>query len=99
MRKRRDKVCHTCAWYRHIIGTHPQTGERIDEWECSIALLPMLLIENSREQTRTSDAVNDLKNEVRDIATQDQKIQTLRVAAMVEIAKRQQPPQVAQHDN
>lgn len=51
-----DKICplagecieHRCAWFTHVAGTHPQTGEAIDTEACAVALLPMLLIENAR---------------------------------------------------
>lgn len=39
---------HRCAWYTHVMGTHPQTGETIDTESCAVALLPMLLIEAAR---------------------------------------------------
>lgn len=43
-----DCIEHACAWYSHVIGQHPQTGEPIDTEACAVALLPMLLIENAR---------------------------------------------------
>lgn len=36
---------HRCAWFTHVMGTHPQTGETIDRHECAVAMLPMLMIE------------------------------------------------------
>jgi hypothetical protein len=39
---------HKCAWFTHVIGEHPQTGEAIDKHACAIALMPMLLIENAK---------------------------------------------------
>jgi hypothetical protein len=36
---------HRCAWYTHVIGAHPQTGEAIDRFDCAVAMLPMLMIE------------------------------------------------------
>lgn len=63
MKSRRELVCHKCAWYKHVRGTHPQTGEEIDQWDCSISMLPMLLIENSRQQHVTGAAINSMRNE------------------------------------
>jgi hypothetical protein len=44
------------------MGKNPQTEEIIDEWRCAIALLPMLLIENSQMSRQTSAAVESFRN-------------------------------------
>lgn len=59
-----SKVCHKCPWWTQIRGKHPQTGEELDDWNCSIALLPMLLIDNSRQTRSTAAAVESFRNEV-----------------------------------
>ena len=38
-----------CGWFIQIRGKHPQTGEEVDEYGCAMALMPMLMIENSRQ--------------------------------------------------
>lgn len=53
-----------CAWFLQIRGTHPQSGEEIDDWGCSIAWMPILLIENSRQQAQTGAAVESFRNEM-----------------------------------
>ena len=63
MRSKRKLVCHKCAWYNHIRGENPQTGEEIDRWECAIAMMPLLLIENSRRQHETNGSIQSLRNE------------------------------------
>lgn len=40
-----DGHIERCAWYTHLEGMHPQTGDRIDRWECAIAWQPVLTIE------------------------------------------------------
>jgi|SRR3954462_13402061 len=62
-KSKRELVCHKCAWYTHIRGNHPQTGEDMDKWDCSIALLPILLIENSRQQHVNNSAITSLREE------------------------------------
>lgn len=47
-----------------IRGKHPQTGADIDEWGCSIAWTPMLLIENAKMQRETGAAVESFRNEM-----------------------------------
>ena len=53
-----------CAWFMKIQGTNPQTGSEIDEWGCSVAWLPVLMIENSKQQHHTGAAVESFRNEV-----------------------------------
>jgi hypothetical protein len=53
-----------CAWFMQIRGTNPNSGESVDEWGCSMAWLPMLMIENSQQQRGTSAAVESFRNEM-----------------------------------
>ena len=52
-----------CAWITQIRGTHPQTGQEIDEWGCAVNWIPTLLIENSQQQRQTGAAVESFRNE------------------------------------
>jgi hypothetical protein len=53
-----------CAWFMKIRGNNPNTGEEVDEYGCSIAWLPMLMIENSQQQRSTGAAVESFRNEM-----------------------------------
>lgn len=53
-----------CAWFMKIRGMNPNTGEEVDEWGCSMAWLPVLLIENSQQQRSTGAAVESFRNEM-----------------------------------
>jgi hypothetical protein len=53
-----------CAWFLKITGKHPNTGEDIDDWGCSIAWMPILMIENSQQQRSTGAAVESFRNEM-----------------------------------
>jgi hypothetical protein len=53
-----------CAWFMKIAGTNPNTGKEVEEWGCSMAWLPMLMIENSQQQRSTGAAVESLRNEM-----------------------------------
>lgn len=53
-----------CAWFIKMRGSNPNTGEDVDEWACSIAWLPILLIENSQQQRATGAAVESFRNEM-----------------------------------
>jgi hypothetical protein len=53
-----------CAWFMKVVGTNPNTGKEVDEWGCSMAWLPMLMIENSQQQRQTGAAVESFRNEM-----------------------------------
>jgi hypothetical protein len=40
------------------------TGNQVDEFQCAIAWMPMLLIENSGQQRQTGAAVESFRNEM-----------------------------------
>lgn len=53
-----------CAWFVKVEGYDINTGKRVDEWNCTVSLLPMLLIENSGMQRQTGAAVESFRNEM-----------------------------------
>jgi len=53
-----------CAWFMKIRGKDPQSEKEIDEWGCSMAWLPILMIENSQQQRSTGAAVESFRNEM-----------------------------------
>ena len=53
-----------CAWFMKIRGKDPQTSNEIEEWGCSMAWLPILMIENSQQQRQTGAAVESFRNEM-----------------------------------
>jgi hypothetical protein len=53
-----------CAWFIQVRGTNPNTGKEVDEWACSMAWLPILMIENSQQQRQTGAAVESFRNEM-----------------------------------
>lgn len=53
-----------CAWFMKIRGNNPNTGEEIDDYGCSMAWLPVLMIENSQQQRQTGAAVESFRNEM-----------------------------------
>jgi len=54
-----------CEWYQQIRGTHPQTGEPVDEFMCAHLWNNILLIENSQMQKQTGAAVESFRNEMK----------------------------------
>lgn len=61
---KKDCVGLQCNWFMQVRGKHPQTGEEVDEWNCAVTWLPVLLIENSQQQRQTGAAVESFRNEV-----------------------------------
>jgi hypothetical protein len=45
-------------------GKHPQTGLDVQEWGCSIAWLPLLLVENSSKLNGVQAATESFRNEM-----------------------------------
>jgi hypothetical protein len=50
--------------WTQVRGRHPNTGEDVDKWDCSLALLPMLLIENAQQSRQTGAATESMRNEI-----------------------------------
>lgn len=57
------KVCHTCEWWFQTRGKNPQTNADMDHWSCAIALLPILQIETTQAQFRTTATVDKFRGE------------------------------------
>lgn len=62
--KQQRTVCHKCAFWEHIKGTHPQTGEPLDKWGCVIVHQFMLGLENNKVTYEQGAAVESLRNEL-----------------------------------
>lgn len=57
-------TCESCLWQIHLRGINPQTGQEVDEVGCSVAFIPLLLIENAKEQRATGVAIESFRNEM-----------------------------------
>jgi hypothetical protein len=68
---------HGCRFWVQIIGKDPQSNREIHEWNCAIAFLPLLLIENSQQSRATGAAVESFRNEV---VKQNQQLQLMLIA-------------------
>lgn len=53
-----------CAWFIKIQGKNPQDGKDVEEWGCSMAWLPIMMVENSQMQRQTGAAVESFRNEM-----------------------------------
>jgi hypothetical protein len=59
-------IKHKCIWYNMLQGKNPMTGADVHEWGCSIAWIPLLLVENSRSITGVQAATESFRNEMVD---------------------------------
>ena len=53
-----------CMFWTHMSGKHPQTGELVDEWDCAIKWMPMLMVENTKESIGMSASLDSFRNDV-----------------------------------
>lgn len=60
------KACieHDCMLYTHVTYVNPQSGIGEDKYACSIALVPVMLIENARKTGGVQSAVENARNEI-----------------------------------
>jgi hypothetical protein len=58
--------CRTtkCMWFIHIRGTNPQTGQEIDEPDCAVKWLPVLMIDTTRAVRGNQSATESMRNEI-----------------------------------
>lgn len=75
------KACvgHDCAWYAHVVGKDPQTGNDMDHWDCAVRWLPIMITEQARQTRGVQAAVESARNEA------------IKTGEKVEQAVRQQP--------
>lgn len=53
-----------CKWFTQLRGKHPQTGKDIDEWDCAMVWMPILLIEGAKESRHTAAAIESFRNKM-----------------------------------
>lgn len=59
----RDGELVKCRFWVTVMGKNPQTGQEINNGDCAIAWMPVLLIENSKVNRETGAAVESMRNE------------------------------------
>ena len=52
-----------CRFWVNVQGKNPQTGEVVNNGDCAMAWMPVLLIENSKVNRETGAAVESMRNE------------------------------------
>lgn len=77
---RKECIGLQCNWFIQVRGKNPNTGKDVDEWGCSIAWLPHLLIENANQTRQAGAATESFRNEM--VKASDNAIKAM--VAMVE---------------
>jgi hypothetical protein len=88
MNKKRKLVCHKCAFYMHIRGKHPQSDADMDNWDCAVVFMPVLMIENVRHLNANHAAITSLREEVVDGNNRRITADVMRTTALIQASQR-----------
>jgi hypothetical protein len=58
-----NQVCR-CRWYVALRGKNPMSEEMIDDWQCALFWLPVLLVENAQTNRGQTQALESFRNEM-----------------------------------
>lgn len=58
-----SEVCHSCPWWTQLRGVNPNTGSEVDDWQCAVGWLPMLMIEVAQQARQGGAATESFRNE------------------------------------
>ena len=72
---KKDCVEHKCKFYIQVLGKNPNTGQDVNQWDCAVSWLPMLLIEGSQQTRQAGSAIESFRNEM--VNAQQQLDQTM----------------------
>lgn len=65
----KDCIEHGCKFFIHLLGNDPQNpGATIDKFDCAIAFLPILLIENANVSRQGNASMDKVATEIHKIA-------------------------------
>jgi hypothetical protein len=53
-----------CVWMVKVVGIDKNTGNHVEDYNCAMAWMPLLAIENSGTQRETGAAVESFRNEM-----------------------------------
>jgi len=63
-RKLCSKLRDTCPKWIKVFGTNPQTGEKVDEWDCADTWATVLQIEQTQQVRQLGAAIESFRNEM-----------------------------------
>ena len=59
-----DCIQFKCAFWTHVRGKHPQSNQELDEYDCAVRWLPVMLIENAQQTRQAGAAIESFRNQV-----------------------------------
>ena len=57
-----DGRIERCMWQVEIKGRDPQTGEHVDKKDCSMAVMPILLVQSTAASIQIASATDSARN-------------------------------------
>lgn len=87
---KKDCVQMQCNWFIQVRGKDPNTGREVDEWGCSVAWLPHLLIENANQTRQAGAATESFRNEF--VKSTEATINTMIALSSAPSNVQQEPP-------
>lgn len=64
-RRPMSKVCHTCPMWTLVRGKDPQSTEDVDQWNCALAWLPMMMINVAQQSRQTGASCDKVATEIK----------------------------------
>lgn len=55
---------HECKFWIMLVGTNKNSGKPVNDFDCAISWLPMLLVEGANESRKTSQSVQGFRNSI-----------------------------------
>lgn len=62
----KNNKIYRCRWYVALKGKDPQSEEMIDDWQCALYWMPILLVENAQTNRGQTRALESFRNEMVD---------------------------------
>ena len=63
-KKKCSKIREHCPKWVHLMGTDPNTGQLVDEFDCADRWVPLLLVESAQKTNQVGAAVESFRNEM-----------------------------------
>lgn len=60
----KDNKLHRCRWHVALRGKHPQSEEIIDDWQCAMYWMPIIMVENAQTNRGQTSALESFRNEM-----------------------------------
>jgi hypothetical protein len=59
-----------CKLWGRVSGVHPQTGQVVEQHDCTLVWIPMLLTNVVKETSQNTAATNEVRNELQEVTNE-----------------------------